>query len=97
MDPIDLGDIDLRTLRTAVIDEDGDLILTVGDGDARVSFTAGFGNHARAILGAERLASAAREYAETLRAEVMSAIADTGLAQQGKGQRGERDEHSDAR
>lgn len=87
-DPIDLGDIDLRALRTAITDDDGDLILTVGDDDARVSFTAGFGNYARAILGAERLASSAREYAETLRAEV--------LAQQGQHQRGDRDEDRQA-
>lgn len=69
--PIDLGDIDLRTLRASVATEDGELVLTVSDDDARVSFAAGLGSRARAILGAERLASAARELAEALRAEVL--------------------------
>ena len=69
---IDLGDIDLRELRTQVTTEDGELVLTVGDRDAKVSFATGMSSKAQAILGAERLASAARELAEALRAEVLS-------------------------
>lgn len=69
---IDLGDIDLRALRTVVTTEDGELVLVVGDEDARVTFACGLNSHAMAILGAERLASAARELAEELKHQAMN-------------------------
>lgn len=65
--PIDLGDIDLRQLRATVTTEDGEWVLLVGDEDARVTFATGLNGQAAAILGAERLASAATAIAEELR------------------------------
>lgn len=63
-----LGNLDVRTLRTNVDrDEDGEPILVVDDGDVSVTFESGLSQAALAILGAERLASAAREYAEAIR------------------------------
>lgn len=63
-----LGSVDLRALRTTVErDEDGELVLTVDDGDVSVTFAGGLSQDALTILGAERLASAGREYAEAAR------------------------------
>lgn len=62
-----LGCLDLRTLRTTVEYEDDELVLTVDDGDVSVTFVAGMAGKATTVLGAERLASGAREYAEAIR------------------------------
>lgn len=69
---VDLGDVDLRALRTSVQVEDDELVLKVGDDDATVTFAAGLNSHAQAILGAQRLASAANELAQALRDEVLN-------------------------
>lgn len=69
---LSIGSIDLRGLRTRVTVEDGDLVLLADDGDMCMTFVPGAGgNRAQAILGAERLASTARELAEALRAEAL--------------------------
>jgi hypothetical protein len=72
MASISIGSVDLRGLRARVDVEDGDIVILVDDGDIRMSFVPGAGgSRAQAILGAERLASVAREYAEALRNEVL--------------------------
>jgi hypothetical protein len=67
---VSLGSLDLRTLRSRIIVDDGDLVLEVGDGDVQVQFEIGQGGTwEQAILGAQRLSSVAREFAETLLAQ----------------------------
>jgi hypothetical protein len=60
--------LDLRAIRAYVDEADGDLVLLVDDGDVQVEFDSGLsGSWEQAILGAERIASAALEYATELR------------------------------
>jgi hypothetical protein len=83
-----LGSLDMRELRASIVDEDGDLVLRMHDGDVSVDFEPGAGGSIeQAILGAERLGSTALAYAELLRR----------LAQQGQYQRRERHQHRQAR
>jgi len=67
---VSLGSIDLRGLRTRIVVDEGDLVLEVDDGDVQVQFETGQGGTwEQAILGAERLSSVAREYADALKAQ----------------------------
>jgi hypothetical protein len=72
-----LGSLDLRSLRAMAVDEDGDLVLAVDDGDLALTFAPGVGaSREQAILGAERLGSVALAYAELLRRGQQTADAD---------------------
>jgi hypothetical protein len=65
---VSLGSLDLRGLRTRIVVDEGDLVLEVDDGDVQIQFEAGLsGTWEQAILGAERLASVAQEFADALR------------------------------
>jgi hypothetical protein len=67
-EPALLANLDLRAIRAYVDEADGDLVLLVDDGDVQVEFDSGLsGSWEQAILGAERIASAALEYASELR------------------------------
>jgi hypothetical protein len=72
--PEDLGvSLDVRGLRPYVVERDGDLVLAVTDGDVEVEISPGAGgSHEQAMLGAERLATAAHEYADALRRRALS-------------------------
>ena len=60
--------LDLRAIRTVITEDEGDPILLVDDGDVQIEFSSGLcGTWEQAILGAERLASAAEEFAAVLR------------------------------
>lgn len=61
-----LGAINFSTLR-AVLEDDGDIpLLVVSDDGRQIEFEPGR-NREQAILGAERLATAAQQYADDLR------------------------------
>lgn len=67
-EPALLANLDLRAIRAYVDEADGDLVLLVDDGDVQVEFDSGLsGSWEQAILGAERIATAALEYASELR------------------------------
>ena len=60
--------LDLRAIRTVITEDEGDLILLVDDGDVQIEFGSGLcGTWEQAILGAERVATAAAEFATALR------------------------------
>lgn len=60
--------LDLRAIRTVITEDEGDLILLVDDGDVQIEFGSGLcGTWEQAILGAERVATAARDFAAALR------------------------------
>ncbi|MGI5246937.1 hypothetical protein [Dactylosporangium sp. CA-139066] len=60
--------IDLRFLNAVITEDEGDPILLVDDGDVQIEFTSGMcGTREQAIIGAQRLASTALEYAATVR------------------------------
>ena len=71
MEDIDLEPIvtlDLRSLRTTLEEQDGDLILLVDDGDIQIEFSSGLnGTWQQAIEGTERLMEALTEFTATLR------------------------------
>jgi hypothetical protein len=60
--------IDLRFLNAVIADDEGDPILLVDDGDVQIEFTSGMcGTWEQAVIGAQRLASTALEYAAVAR------------------------------
>lgn len=60
--------LDLRAIRTLITEDEGDPIFLVDDGDVQIEFGSGLcGTWEQAILGAERVASAATEFAAALR------------------------------
>ncbi|MEV0566304.1 hypothetical protein [Dactylosporangium sp. NPDC050588] len=60
--------LDLRAIRAVLTEDEGDLILLVDDGDVQIEFSSGLcGTWEQAILGAERVASAATDFAAALR------------------------------
>ncbi|WP_432834467.1 hypothetical protein [Dactylosporangium sp. CA-092794] len=60
--------LDLRFLNAEITEDEGDLIMLVDDGDVQIEFTSGMsGSRERAILGAQRLASTALEFAASMR------------------------------
>lgn len=60
--------LDLRFLNPVIAEDEGDLILLVDDGDVQIEFNSGMsGTFEQAILGAQKLASTALEYAAILR------------------------------
>lgn len=66
--PLTLGDLAAGELRAAVCAGDDGLVLLVRDDRIEFSIEAAGGSREAAILGLERLASAATEYANALRA-----------------------------
>jgi hypothetical protein len=63
-----IATLDLRAIRCVLTEDEGDLILLVDDGDVQIEFGSGLcGTWEQAILGAERVASAATEFATELR------------------------------
>ena len=63
-----MANLDLRAIRAYVDEADGDLVLLVDDGEVQVEFDPGLsGSWEQAILGAERIATAATQYATELR------------------------------
>ncbi|WP_327006589.1 hypothetical protein OHA72_04510 [Dactylosporangium sp. NBC_01737] len=68
--------LDLRAIRTVITEDEGDPILLVDDGDVQIEFGSGLcGTWEQAILGAERIASAAEQFAATLRHQHMTLAA----------------------
>lgn len=62
--------LDLRAIRTILTEDEGDPILLVDDGDVQIEFGSGLcGTWEQAILGAERIATAAEQFAATLRCQ----------------------------
>ncbi|GAA1559344.1 hypothetical protein GCM10009827_095450 [Dactylosporangium maewongense] len=60
--------LDLRAIRAVLTEDEGDLILLVDDGDVQIEFSSGLcGTWEQAILGAERVATAATDFAAALR------------------------------
>lgn len=60
--------LDLRAIRTVITEDEGDPILLVDDGDVQIELSSGLcGTWEQAILGAERLATAAGQFAAALR------------------------------
>ncbi|MEV0130816.1 hypothetical protein AB0H83_20430 [Dactylosporangium sp. NPDC050688] len=60
--------LDLRAIRTVITEDEGDPILLVDDGDVQIEFGSGLcGTWEQAILGAERIATAAEQFADALR------------------------------
>ena len=60
--------LDLRAIRTVITEDEGDPILLVDDGDVQIEFGSGLcGTWEQAILGAERIATAAEQFAAALR------------------------------
>jgi hypothetical protein len=59
--------LDLCAIRAFVIEDDGDLVLVVNDGEVAVRFEAGAGDgsgwEAQSSLGADRIATAATSFA----------------------------------
>ncbi|GAA2377778.1 hypothetical protein [Dactylosporangium salmoneum] len=63
-----IAGIDLRYLNAKITEDEGDLILLIDDGEVQVEFTSGMGgNWQQAIVGAQKMASTALEYAASLR------------------------------
>ncbi|MEV6923623.1 hypothetical protein AB0M46_03770 [Dactylosporangium sp. NPDC051485] len=63
-----IAGIDLRYLNAKITEDEGDLILLIDDGEVQVEFTSGMGGSwQQAIVGAQRMASTALEYAASLR------------------------------
>lgn len=61
--------LDLRAIRAVITEDEGDPILLIDDGDVQIEFGSGLcGTWEQAILGAERVATAAEQFAATLRA-----------------------------
>ena len=60
--------IDLRFLNAVITEDEGDPILLVDDGDVQIEFTSGMcGSWEQAVIGAQRLASTALEFAAVVR------------------------------
>jgi hypothetical protein len=60
--------LDLRYINAVITEDEGDLIMLVDDGDVQIEFTPGMcGSWEQAIVGAQRVASTALEYAATVR------------------------------
>lgn len=63
-----LATLDLNTLRATIIEDEGDLILVVDDGEVQIEFSAGLcGKPELAVLGAQQLASTAWKFADRMR------------------------------
>ncbi|GAA3249351.1 hypothetical protein ACFO1B_47015 [Dactylosporangium siamense] len=68
--------LDLRAIRTVITEDEGDPILLVDDGDVQIEFGSGLcGTWEQAILGAERLATAAEQFAVALREQQITLAA----------------------
>jgi hypothetical protein len=68
--------LDLRAIRTVITEDEGDPILLIDDGDVQIEFSSGLcGTWEQAILGAERIATAAEQFAAALRAQHVSLAA----------------------
>jgi hypothetical protein len=68
--------LDLRAIRTVITEDEGDPILLIDDGDVQIEFSSGLcGTWEQAILGAERIATAAEQFAVALRAQHVSLAA----------------------
>jgi hypothetical protein len=60
--------LDLRAINAVITEDEGDLIMLVDDGDVQIEFGSGLdGSYEQAILGAQRVASTALEFAAALR------------------------------
>ncbi|WP_433613053.1 hypothetical protein ACQP2P_03085 [Dactylosporangium sp. CA-139114] len=60
--------LDLRAITAVITEDEGDPILLIDDGDVQIEFTSGMnGSWDHAIIGAQRVASAALEFAAVLR------------------------------
>ncbi|WP_432984934.1 hypothetical protein [Dactylosporangium sp. CA-233914] len=60
--------LDLRALNAVITEDEGDLIMLVDDGDVQIEFSSGMnGKWDHAIVGSQRLASVALEFAAHLR------------------------------
>ncbi|WP_433082846.1 hypothetical protein ACQP1P_02940 [Dactylosporangium sp. CA-052675] len=60
--------LDLRAITAVITEDEGDPILLIDDGDVQIEFTSGMnGSWDHAVLGAQRVASAALEFAAVLR------------------------------
>ncbi|GGM34075.1 hypothetical protein ACFFX1_32940 [Dactylosporangium sucinum] len=60
--------LDLRAINAVITEDEGDMIMLVDDGDVQIEFGSGLnGTWEQAILGAQRVASTALEFAAVLR------------------------------
>ena len=60
--------LDLRYINAVITEDEGDLIMLVDDGDVQIEFSSGMcGSWEQAIVGAQKVASTALEYAATVR------------------------------
>nr|BFE63678.1 hypothetical protein GCM10020063_082040 [Dactylosporangium thailandense] len=60
--------LDLRAITAVITEDEGDPILLIDDGDVQIEFASGMsGSWEHAIIGAQRVASAALEFAAVLR------------------------------
>jgi hypothetical protein len=60
--------LDLRAINAYITEDEGDLIMLVDDGDVQIEFGSGLcGSWDQAIVGAQRVASTALEFAAALR------------------------------
>lgn len=60
--------LDLRAINAYITEDEGDLIMLVDDGDVQIEFGSGLcGSWDQAIIGAQRVASTALEYAAAMR------------------------------
>ncbi|MER7275772.1 hypothetical protein ABT369_15050 [Dactylosporangium sp. NPDC000244] len=60
--------LDLRAITAVITEDEGDPILLIDDGDVQIEFASGMnGSWDHAIIGAQRVASAALEFAAVLR------------------------------
>ncbi|MET7395652.1 hypothetical protein ABZS66_19390 [Dactylosporangium sp. NPDC005572] len=65
---IPIATLDLRAINAVITEDEGDMIMLVDDGDVQVEFGSGLnGSWEQAILGAQRVASTALEFAAVLR------------------------------
>ena len=60
--------LDLRAINAYITEDEGDLIMLVDDGEVQIEFGSGLcGTWDQAIIGAQRVASTALEFAAALR------------------------------
>jgi hypothetical protein len=65
--------LDLRFLNAVITEDEGDTILLVDDGDVQIELSPGMdGRNEQAIVGAQRLASTALEFAAIMRRKPIS-------------------------
>ena len=69
-EPSTIAALDLRYITAVITEDEGDTILLVDDGETRIEFSPGAGGSwEQAVVGAQRIASTALEYAARIRGQ----------------------------